>query len=197
MAWEDFPPQTWPMSPVAKSSPLRERLTDLLVRAGFPLIGVFLLTAGLWGVLSFAVLPAITLARTQAWQPQPAVVESVALRHPSSRLHPPLDTVEVRYRYAIEGVEYSESALDPQFGLYLRSASTAAFSQLRDTPRITVWVNPQRPQEAVASRDFRGKVFLFAIPSLLLAILGGRMLFVAMLAWNRARPRAMVPGLKA
>lgn len=176
--------------------PLRVRLTDLLVRAGFPLIGVFLLTAGLWGVLSFAVLPGITFVRTQSWQAQPAVLESVALRHPSSALQPPLDTVEVRYRYAVDGVEYRESALDPQFGLYLRSASTAAFTQLRETPKITVWVNPRRPDEAVASREFRGKVFLFAIPALLLATVGGWMLFAAMLAWNNAPARGptAVPG---
>lgn len=160
------------------------RLANVFVHLVYPLIGVCLLTAGLWGVLSFGILPAVTMVRSLGWQPQPAQLESATLRHPSSLLQPPLDTLEVRYRYMHGGVEYSEKCLDAQFGLYLPAAGEGVLAQLLASPELTIWVNPDAPAEALARRDFRWSVFLFVIPALAMGIIGGRMLYIAMLAWN-------------
>lgn len=175
-------------------------LVNFFVRLAYPLIGVCLLTAGLWGVLSLGVLPAVLVVRSLDWQPQPAVLESAVLRRPTSRLQPPLDTLEVSYRYTHGGVEYRENCLDAQFGLFLPAAGEGILALLRASPELTIWVNPAAPAEALARRDFRWPVFLFALPALVMGVVGGRMLYLAMLAWNQggaaraAPPRARNAG---
>ena len=166
------------------SPTLRTRLTGTVIRIGLPVVGVCLLTFGLLGVVSFAVLPATEALRSRDWRAVPAVVELAELRPPLSRLHPPLDKIEIRYRYVVAGVEYHEDGFDPHAGLYLPSASGAALAGLRASPEILVWVNPGNPGEAMVRRNLRLPVLLFALPALAMAVAGGLMLFAGMLAWN-------------
>lgn len=176
---------------------LTARLAAFFVRVAYPLIGVCLLTAGLWGVLSFGVQPAVLMVRSLGWQAQTAVLESATLRRPSSRLQPPLDTLEVRYRYVHGGTEYSDNCLDVQSGLFLPAAGEEVLAQLRASRELTIWVNPAAPGEALARRDFRWPVFLFVLPALAMGGVGGRMVYLAMLAWNGApAPGARRPGTR-
>jgi len=176
--------QTENMSVAKAPSLLRIRLAGMVVRVGFPLLGACLLTLGMLGLVSFAVLPAFDALRSRDWQPVPAVLETVAVLPPSSRLHPPLDLLEIRYRYTIGDVEYSDDRFDPHTGLYLHSASLAVLAEMRASPEIVVWVNPADPAEAMVRRDLRWPVLLFAVPALMMALTGGLMVFAGMLAWN-------------
>ncbi|NMG75786.1 DUF3592 domain-containing protein [Aromatoleum diolicum] len=169
--------------PQAPSS-LRVRLASLVIRVGVPLLGVTLLILGLLGLVSFAVLPAFEALRSRDWQPVPAVLETVAVQPPPSRLHPPLDAVAVRYRYTIGGIDYAYDCFDPHAGLYLHKASSEVLAELRASREIVVWVNPANPAEAMARRDLRWPVLLFSLPALLMSLIGGLLVFAGMLAWN-------------
>lgn len=172
------------MSVAKAPSLLRIRLASIVVRIGFPLFGACLLALGILGLVSFAVLPTFEALRSSDWRPVPAVLETAALRPPTSRLHPPLDTLEIRYRYTIGDIEYSDDCFDPHTGLYLHSVSQAVLAELRASPEIVVWVNPANPAEAMVRRDLRWPVLLFAVPALAMALLGGLLVFTGMLAWN-------------
>lgn len=172
------------MSVAKTPSVLRIRLAGMVVRIGLPLLGACLLTLGILGLVSFALLPAVEALRSRDWRPVTAVLEAVAVQPPPSRLHPPLDALEVRYRYTIADVEYSDDCFDPHLGLYLRSASPAVLAELRASPEIVVWVNPADPAEAMVRRNLRWQVLLFAVPALMMALTGGLLVFAGMLAWN-------------
>jgi hypothetical protein len=169
----------------SEASPsLRTRLTGTVIRIGLPAVGVCLLTFGLLGVVSFAVLPAAEALRSRDWRTVPGVLELAQVSPPLSRLHPPLDKIEIRFRYTLAGVEYHSDRLDPHAGLYLRSVSREVLEGLRASEELPVWVNPGNPADAMVRRDLRLPVLLFALPALAMAVAGGLMLFAGMLAWN-------------
>lgn len=164
---------------------LRAALGDILIRFGMPLVGVGLLTAGLLGIVSYAALPAIDALRSRDWQPVEASVESVDLRLPQSRFHPALYSVAIRYRYKSGGIEHDGARFDPHDGMYARPVGADVLAGLRSARHITVWVNPADPDEAMVHRELRWPVLLFALPALVLALVGGLMLFAGMLAWSQ------------
>jgi len=166
------------------SSALRAHLAATVIRIGFPLLGVCLLTMGLLGLVSYALMPVCDALRSRDWRPVSAAVETVAVLPPLSRLHPPLDALTIRYRYSFADVEYSGDRFDPHAGLYLHSASEAVLAELRESPEIVVWVNPGDPKDAMVRRDLRWSVLLFFVPALAMSVAGALLLFAGMLAWN-------------
>ncbi|CAI07692.1 hypothetical protein ebA2790 [Aromatoleum aromaticum EbN1] len=177
------------MSPIRQlpPSPLAAFRTVAL-GIGLPLIGVGLLMVGLLGVVSYGVLPSVESLRSRSWQPVEASIESVSLQGPPSSLHPPLDSVQIRYRYRVGDVDHDGIRYDPHDGQYARDSSQAIVAGLQASPRITVWVNPSDPDDAMVFRELRWGVFLFTFPALALALAGGLMLFAGMLAWSQAKP---------
>ncbi|MCK0510196.1 DUF3592 domain-containing protein [Aromatoleum buckelii] len=177
------------MSPIRllPSSPLAA-FRAVALGIGLPLLGVGLLMAGLLGVVSYGVLPFMESLRSRHWQPVEAAIESVSLHAPPSSLHPPLDSVQIRYRYRVGDADHDGMRYDPHDGQYARDSSQSIVAGLQASPRITVWVNPSDPDDAMVFRELRWAVFLFTFPALALALAGGLMLFAGMLAWNQAKP---------
>lgn len=162
-------------------------LGAIAIRVGLPLIGVALLMTGLLGVVSYAVLPTIDALRARDWQPVEATVQSVSLVPAVSELHPPLDTVEIRYTYKVDGAEHAGLRFDPHGGQYAQPEASEVFSKLKTTPQITVWVNPDDANDAMVLAELRVPVVLLAVPAFGLALVGGLLLFTGMLAWNHNR----------
>lgn len=177
------------MSPIRQlpPSPLAAFRTVAL-GIGLPLFGVGLLMAGLLGIVSYGVLPSVESLRSRDWQPVEASIESVSLHGPPSSLHPPLDSVHIRYRYRVGDTDHDGVRYDPHDGQYAHDSSQLIVAGLQASPRITVWVNPADPGDAMVFRELRWAVFLFTFPALALALAGGLMLFVGMLAWSQAKP---------
>ena len=171
--------------PERSAHALRATLGAVLIRFGMPLVGVGLLTAGLLGIVSYAALPALEALRCRGWQPVEASVESVDLRLPQSRLHPALYSVVIRYRYKFGDIVHDGVRFDPHDGMYARPVGAEVLAGLRSVRHITVWVNPADPDEAIVHRELRWPVLLFALPALVLALVGGLMLFAGMLAWSQ------------
>ncbi|MDT3671517.1 MAG: DUF3592 domain-containing protein [Aromatoleum sp.] len=170
------------------SSPLSSALILFVVRVGLPLIGLALLMTGLLGVVSYGVLPVIDAARSHDWKPVEATVESVAVSPPPvSGFHPQLETLEIRYGYIADGEVHVGARYDPHGGQYAIPESSEVLASLKTSPRITVWVDPDEPQDAMVLRAVRLPVLLFAVPALGLALVGGVMLFLGMLSWNHNR----------
>lgn len=169
------------------SSPLSSALNLFAVRVGLPLIGLALLMTGLLGVVSYGVLPVIDAARSRDWKPVEAMVESVALSPAVPGFRPQLETLEIRYGYIVDGEVHAGTRYDPHAGQYPIPESSEVLASLKTSPRITVWVDPDEPQDAMVLRAVRLPVMLFAVPALGLALVGGLMLFVGMLSWNHNR----------
>lgn len=162
-------------------------LGAIAIRVGLPLIGVALLMTGLLGVVSYAVLPTIDTLRARDWQPVEATIESVSLVPTVSELHPPLDTVEIRYTYMADDGPHTGLRFDPHGGQYAQSVANEVVSKLKTSPQITVWVNPDDASDAMVFTGLRLPVLLLAIPAFGLALIGGLLLFTGMLAWNHNR----------
>lgn len=169
------------------SSPLSNAFAAIGARIGLPLIGVTLLMTGLIGVVSYGVLPTIDAVRSRAWQPVEATIESVSVTPPVSRFHPQLETVEIRYGYTVDGNLHTGVRYDPHNGQYAPAQSSEVLASLKTSPKITVWVDPDRPSDAMALRELRLPVLLFTVPALGLALAGGMMLFGGMRSWNQDR----------
>lgn len=169
------------------SSPLSSALILFAARVGLPLIGLALLMTGLLGVVSYGVLPILDAARSNDWQPVEASIESVALSPAVPGFHPQLETVEIRYAYTVDGEVRAGTRYDPHGGQYAMPQGAEVLASLKTSPRITVWVDPEEPQDAMVLRGVRLPVLLFAVPALGLALAGGLMLFVGMLSWNHNR----------
>lgn len=181
--------QTLGMPTPDASLSLRARVTALCLRVCFPLAGVFLLTLGLLGLLSYGVLPLADAWRARNWQPVPAVLEHVALRPETSPLHPPLDSVQVVFRYQAAGAEHVGQRLDPHDGRFPRSHGNAVIDVLRGQAELVAWVNPADPAEAMLARELRWTVLVFALPALAMMVVGALLLFGGMLAWNNVAAR--------
>lgn len=177
------------MSPIRQLPPFPlAAFRAVALGIGLPLLGVGLLMAGLLGIVSYGVLPAVESLRSRDWQPVEASIEAVSLHGPPSTLHPPLDWVQIRYRYRVGDADHHGVRYDPHDGQYAHDSSQSIVAGLQASPRITVWVNPADPGEAMVFRELRWAVFLFTFPALALALAGGLMLFAGMLAWSHARP---------
>jgi len=170
------------------SPPLFTSLGVIVVRVGLPLIGVALLMTGLIGVVSYGVLPTIDAWSSRHWQPVEATIESVSLSPPPSRFHPRLETLDIRYEYTVDGTAHVGTRYDPHSGQYAHPQNSEILASLKTSPKITVWVDPENPEDAMVLRELRLPVLVFVVPALGLALAGGLMLFTGMLSWNHDHP---------
>lgn len=172
------------MSPIDAAPPTRTRLLALCLRLSVPLVGICVLTLGLFGLLSYGVLPAVESMSMQGWHAVPARLERVAVRPGLPSLLPPFDTVEVAYRYEAGGVERTGGRLDVHDGRAVRARAAAIAAALQTQGPLTVWVDPDDPLQAIMRREPRWDVLVFGLPALVMLVVGGFMLFVGMVAWN-------------
>lgn len=176
---------------------LRVRCTAFCLRLGVPLVGVILFTLGLLGLLSFGLLPVLESLHMRAWLAVPAQLEAVSVRPHATPLLPPFDTLEVVYRYELDGVQRSGRRYDVHDGRALASDAGMIAGQLRTEGKLRVWVDPDEPANAVIRRDPRWGVIVFALPALAMMVAGGLMLFVGMVAWNGRGALAPRPASRA
>lgn len=184
MASGMLPRHTRCMSPNDAAPSWRMRLLVLCLRLGVPLVGISVLTLGLFGLLSYGLLPVAESMRMRDWHAVPAMLEQVAVRPGASSLLPPFDTVEVRFRYQGGGVTRTGRRFDVHEGRVLRSQAATIASDLKPERPLTVWVDPDDPAQAVMRREVRWDVLAFVLPALAMLVTGGMMLFVGMVAWN-------------
>ena len=170
------------------SARYRDHAVGAMLRVAFPLLGVFLLTMGMVGTVSYGILPAFDALRSRNWVPVVATLESVAVVPPVSALHPPLDRIEIRYRYVFDKVEYVGGRLDPNDGRYSERRSKAVADRLRNKAELQVWVNPADPHDTLVERELRAPIVLFVLPALAMVVAGSISLFAGMLAWNNMPP---------
>lgn len=178
------PRHTRRMSPNDAASPMGKRLLALSLRLSVPLVGICVLTLGLFGLLSYGVLPAVESMSMQGWHAVPVRLERVVVRPGMPGLLPPFDTVEVAYRYEAGGVERTGRRLDVHDGRAVRSQAAAIAAALQMQGALSAWVHPDDPLQVVMRREPRWDVLVFVLPALAMLVAGGVMLFVGMVAWN-------------
>lgn len=172
------------MAPKHAVPPLRVRVAALCLRLGVPLAGVFLLTLGLLGLLSWGVLPALEAWSARDWQGVPATLQRVTVRPHEGGLLPPFDTVEVSYRYRIGGVERVGRRLDVHDGRAVATQAALIAEALRGEVGLRAWIDPADPTRALIRREPRWDVVVFVLPALAMIVAGGVLLFVGMVAWQ-------------
>jgi hypothetical protein len=166
---------------------LRARMLDLAVRALLPLLGIAVLTSGLVGVLTFAVLPFVEVFASRNWIPVQASVVSAQVSPPRIVIPLPVDLVEVRYRYAFEEREYVATQFGPHGRLESRKKSRAFVDAAMPGTTITVWVHSRDPARAMVQRELNWQLIALALPALLLCGLGFLMVLAGMMIWNDRR----------
>ncbi|MFY3384339.1 DUF3592 domain-containing protein [Paracidovorax sp. MALMAid1276] len=149
------------------------------------------------GMLLLGVLPTLyDWARMQSWNEVPARVVSAQLNTHRGSKSGNTYSVSAHYRYEVAGVAYDgfrpaiNTSADNVGSFHASLASRLEHAQRSGSP-TPVWVNPSRPQDAVADRSLR------------LGLLGFRMIFVVLfggvglglLAWGWHLRRA--PALNA
>ncbi|HJV27983.1 MAG TPA: DUF3592 domain-containing protein [Aromatoleum sp.] len=172
------------MGDTETSTGYRAHAIGVILRIAFPLVGVFLLTLGMVGSITYGVLPLFDALRSRHWQPVTATLEAVTVEPPTALLRPPLERIGVRYRYVYDKIEYAGGRLDPLDGRYSHRRGKEVLERLRSQTELEVWVNPSNPRESLVNREVRAGVALFALPAFAMAIAGGISLFAGMLAWN-------------
>lgn len=173
--------------PDERATPLRLRIARVALRTVVPIVGVILMIAGMLGVVTFAVLPAFEALDSRDWEQVEAKVESVVLLPPPSRVHPPLSSLKVAYRFERHGISYEGFRTDPHVGMNSWTRGSEMLERLKAAPVVSVWVDPADPSESMLDRELRWPVLMFAIPALGLLLVGGIMVFAGMLSWNVTR----------
>lgn len=175
------------MARTARRLSLRARVLDVAVRALLPLVGIAVLTSGLVGVLTFAVLPLVEALASRNWIPVQANVISVQVSRPHIVIPLPVDVVEVRYRYAFAEREYVATQFGPHGGLESRKKSRAFVDAAMPGATITIWGHARDPARAMVQRELNWQLVALALPALLLCGLGFLMVLAGMMIWNDRR----------
>lgn len=175
------------MARIASPLPLRLRSVDIAVRFLLPLIGVALLSAGLVGVVSFALFPLVDALSSRDWIAVPARVERVEI-HPVTLFVPlPFDRIEVRYVYSHDGRAFESSRFGPHQDIEGRRRSAAFVERVRQDRDVTVWVDGNAPHRATLHRKINWVVFALTIPSLIFTFLGAVLVLASMMLWSDRR----------
>lgn len=175
------------MANTGRRLPLRARVLDIAVRLLVPLVGIGLLTAGLVGVTTFAVLPFVEALASRNWVPVAASVENVELGPPRVAIPMALDVVSVRYHYEFDGRQYVATQFGPHGGLESHSRSLLFAESAAPGASITVWVDGANPARAMVHRDLNWRLIALSLPALLLCGVGFLMVLVGMMIWNDRR----------
>ncbi len=139
---------------------------------------VFLL-AGLGFMVPFFVLPVLRTFEARDWRPVPAtVLRSEVGVHPSDEGDPTY-SVDVVYRYEVDGREYRSGRYDFMIGSTGGYEGKAEIVQrLPAGTETTAWVDPEDPASAVLSREMRGELWLGLLPGVFVAVGLGGIVFV-------------------
>ena len=177
------------MSALPKWARIRSWLVEVLFRLCLPVCGAGLLAAGVVGVVTFALVPLNHWNQARAYVPVAAIVEHVQVMPLRRRLPLPLDYVELRYRYEIDGQTYRASRYGPHGGLVGRTELANFTEAVHEFPSVRIWVHPLRAERAMVARGLHWPVVGLAIPALVMCFLGAIMVLVSMLIWNH--PKAL------
>lgn len=162
-------------------------LLEGTIRVVFPLLGVALLVSGLFGVVSFGVLPLVDAMRSRQWTPVPATLEAVRLAPAQLLRNRPLPAFEVRYRYQFDGADFVGTRFDLHNGVDHRGAVKAHIARLPVGTELTAWVNPNSPDQAMLQRSLNWPLLGLVLPFGAIGLIGGLFLLGGMVAWNDSR----------
>jgi hypothetical protein len=158
------------------------------IRLIFPLFGVALLVAGIFGAISFGVQPLYEAMQTRQWTPVPATLEVVSIE-PADLLHNrPLPALKVRYRYMVDTEGFVGSRYDLHQGVGYHKTLVAVLRDMDIGQSVTAWIDPADPRKVVLERSLNWTLLAMALPFVAIALLGGFLLLGGMVAWNQARP---------
>lgn len=166
---------------------LRLKAVEIVLRVLLPLIGILLLSAGVVGVMSFGVLPLFERPGVGGRQSVRATVTDHRAVAAIRVLPIPVDRIEVRYTYVIDGQHFEGSNYGAHRGLESRDRSVAFSALVQAHPQIVVWVDPYNPTRAVVRRELNWRLFAYTIPALAMVLVGGMMVLTSMLVWNDRR----------
>lgn len=175
------------MMGAGRSLSWRVRAVDIALRALVPMLGIGLLTTGLVGFTTFALLPLAEAFGSRHWLPVKASVQSVALAPPRLSIPVMVDVVSVRYEYEFQGRHYVATQFGPHGGLESRSRSRQFAEQAAPGAPITVWVDSARPDRAMVHRDLNWRLVALSLPALLFIGVGVLLVLLGMLIWNDRR----------
>jgi hypothetical protein len=165
----------------------RLRTVEIALRVLLPLAGILLLSAGVVGVLTFGVLPLFERAGAGDWQSVRATVTDHRAVAAARALPLPVDRLELRYRYVIDGQQFEGSNYGAHRGLESRDRSQAFIATVESQPQITVWVDPGDPRRALVRRDLNWRLFAYTIPAMAMVLVGAMLVLTSMLVWNDRR----------
>lgn len=173
-------------SPATRSISRRSGATSPGCMAGF--FAVFLL-AGL-GFLMFFLVPAVKVVQALSWEPVPCtILESGVASHSDS--DGTTYSVEIRYSYEVEWVEYTSDRYE-----FLGGSSSGyegkaeVVERYPPGSRATCWVDPEDPTEAVLYRGFTWPYLFALLPLVFVAVGGGGMVFALRSGRRRSAARA-------
>lgn len=176
---------------------LKQTLLEILIRVALPLLGVHLLVAGTLGVVSFLLLPLFEAMHSRQWTPVVATLESARVERAELLRVRPLPALEVRYSYRYRGADFVGSRNDLHHGLDTPAGVRNRLVMVEDGRALTAWVNPDKPAQALLDRSLNWGVMVLAVPAAVLALVGGLLVFIGMVAWNDWRPMWWRPAARA
>lgn len=163
-------------------------LVECGIRVVFPLLGIVLLMSGLFGAITVGVQPLYEAMQTRQWRPVPATLEMARMEPADLLYNRPLPALKVRFRYQLDAQEYVGTRYDLHQGLAFRRMVEGALKELSPGKAVTAWVSPQDPQQALLVRSLNWPMLAMALPFAAVAVLGGLLLLLGMVAWNHSRP---------
>lgn len=167
---------------------LKLLIVDGAIRVVFPLMGIVLLVSGLFGAITFGVQPLYEAMQTRQWHPVPATLEMARIE-PADILHNrPLPAVKVRFHYRVGERDYVGTRYDLHQGVGFKRMVERMLAELGAGSAVTAWVNPNEVEQALMVRSLNWPVLAVALPFAGVALLGGILLLVGMVAWNQAGP---------
>lgn len=161
-------------SPTTRSISRRARATRPGCLVGF--FAVFLL-AGL-GFLMFFLVPAVKVVKALSWEEVPCtILDSEVASHSDS--DGTTYSVEVRYSYQVDWVEYTSNRYEFMGGSSSGYEGKAEVVE-RYPPgsQATCWVDPEDPTEAVLYRGFTWPYLFALLPLVFVAVGAGGIVFV-------------------
>ncbi|PLX76708.1 MAG: hypothetical protein C0607_03725 [Azoarcus sp.] len=167
------------------------------IRLIFPLFGVALLVAGIFGAISFGVQPLYEAMQTRQWTPVPATLEFVSIEPADLLRNRPLPSLKVRYRYTVDAEGFVGSRYDLHQGVGYHRTLAAVLREMDIGQSVTAWIDPADPGKVVLVRSLNWTLLAMALPFVAIALLGGFLLLGGMVAWNQARPLGSLGGSSA
>ncbi|UTA48107.1 DUF3592 domain-containing protein [Simiduia sp. 21SJ11W-1] len=149
------------------------------------------------GFLLFSIIPSVVeWAQMQSWQPVSAEVLSANTRVSRGDDSTTYEA-QARYRYVYQGGQYESARVGimsgaDNIGRWQQARGAELKRALQNKRAITVYVNPNEPQEAVVYRELRWGMLAFK--SIFVVVFGGVGIGLIWLAWRKADEPASLEG---